>query len=123
MIKGSSGQPEVLVDVISKSYDLDLVAWLKEINALKSIQKVVLTRLNPERMDSLKKVLKALDGAAELLVSKAASQLLKDRSGKTNKIKKSFVLKFPRLSPKCIYSSPKHYNKHPLPFLLSLCRV
>ena len=71
---------EVLIDVPSKVYDYDLSSWLSDLGYLSNLRCIIITRLNPERIEPLKKVLQAAPGAVKLLASNPALQLLKDRS-------------------------------------------
>lgn len=87
LISNTSGSAEVLLDVPSKMYDYDLGAWLEEISALSTLRTVVITRLNPERLEPLKKVLAAAPGPLRVLASNPALQLLKERSTSDEELK------------------------------------
>jgi flavorubredoxin/flavin reductase (DIM6/NTAB) family NADH-FMN oxidoreductase RutF len=82
LISGSpKGAAEVLIDVPSKVYDYNLADWVKELGALSTIKTLVITRLNPERIEPLKKVLAALPGSGiRLIASNVALQFIKERA-------------------------------------------
>lgn len=80
LVKGSNGAAEVIIDVPSKSYDYDLAAWLSDLGALQTLHTIIITRLNPERLPPLKRLLAAAPGPLRLLASNPALQLLKERA-------------------------------------------
>lgn len=91
LIAGSpNGAAEVLIDVPSKVYDYDLSDWLKQLGALSTVKTLVITRLNPERIEPLKKVLAAVSGPIRLMASNPALQLLKERA-KTDGDLRNFI--------------------------------
>ena len=80
LLKGAGGGYEVLIDVPSSVYDSDWVGQLAQLGATASLRSVILTRLNPERLPTLTRLLAALQPGVQLLVTNPGVQLLKDRS-------------------------------------------
>lgn len=80
LVRGASGSFEALIDVPSKAYDYDLATWLVELGALNTLNTLIITRLNPERIPPLKTLLQAAPGKLRLLASNPALILLKERA-------------------------------------------
>lgn len=81
LLKGSGNSFEALVDVPSKAFDADMVATLKGLGALDSLKHIIITRLTPERIDTLAKVVAACAAPPEVLMTNPALRLLEDKSG------------------------------------------
>ena len=77
----------MLIDIPSKVYGYDIAEWLQEMNALCTLRVLIITRLNPERIDPLKKLLSAVPGPLRILASNPALQLLKERAGADEELK------------------------------------
>lgn len=72
----ASGDAEVLIDLPSKVYDYDMKLWLEELGALRTLKSIVLTRFNPERLPSFKKLLQSIPSSIQVMATKPALQLL-----------------------------------------------
>ena len=72
---------ETLIDVPSKVFDIDFVDALKQSGALQTLQRIVITRLSPERIPVLKAVLAACNNRPmHIYATTTAVQLLKDKA-------------------------------------------
>lgn len=80
----------ILVDLPSASYDYDIAEWLTELDLIKRIGTVVITRLNPERLPALRSLLEAASERNEKLtvyMSNLAKQLLEERCEADDELK------------------------------------
>lgn len=59
--QGAGGRYEALIDVPSRVFDVDFVRALRELGATTSLRYIVITRLTPERLPVLARVLAACE--------------------------------------------------------------
>lgn len=80
----------ILIDLPSAAYEYDITAWLKDLGVLDSLDALVITRLNPERIPALVSVLRHAASKNEKIhvyLSKVAGQLLQDRCNADEELK------------------------------------
>ncbi|GAB4823919.1 hypothetical protein N2152v2_010965 [Parachlorella kessleri] len=77
---GPSGAYEALVDVPSKVFDVDLVASLNKLKATDSLRHIIITRLTPERIATLARVVSACKQPPEVFMANAALQMLREKA-------------------------------------------
>ncbi|KAI7837260.1 hypothetical protein COHA_008874 [Chlorella ohadii] len=77
----SGGRYEALIDVPSRVFDVDFVRALRELGATSTLRYIVITRLTPERLPVLARVLAACEQQGlQLLLSNPALRLLNERA-------------------------------------------
>jgi hypothetical protein len=80
-LQGAGGAYEALIDVPSKVFDVDFAGQLSQLGAAASLKRIIITRLTPERLPVLARVLGACQQAdLQLLMTNAALQLLNERA-------------------------------------------
>lgn len=76
----SSGAYECLIDVPSKVFDVDFAGQLAAMGAAKTLRHIIITRLTPERVPVLAKVLSACQQrGVQLLLTNPALRLVEER--------------------------------------------
>ena len=81
LLQGAGGAYEALIDVPSKVFDVDFAGQLSQLGAAASLKRIIITRLTPERLPVLARVLGACQQAdLQLLMTNAALQLLNERA-------------------------------------------
>ncbi|KAI3438441.1 hypothetical protein D9Q98_000871 [Chlorella vulgaris] len=81
LLKNTSGAYEVLIDVPNKVFDVDFVGQLASAGATSTLTTIIITRLSPERLPVLARVLEACKKEGlQLLLSNPALQLLNERA-------------------------------------------
>ncbi|EFN57640.1 hypothetical protein CHLNCDRAFT_57191 [Chlorella variabilis] len=81
LLKSGAGACEALIDVPSKVFDVDFAGQLQAAGAAASLRHIIITRLTPERLPVLARVLEAArKEGLQLLLSNPALQLLNERA-------------------------------------------
>ncbi len=80
-MQNGSGAYEALIDVPSKVFDVDFAGQLEAVGAAATLRHIIITRLSPERLPVLARVLTAArKEGLSLLLSNPALQLLNERA-------------------------------------------